>query len=168
MNRRTFLTTGLATGGTAAATSAFGAESATEGNKALARRFTEDVWGSHNAGLLDELLSPDFVNHDPFPGTAGDREGEEKAIAIHSAAMADPEAKVEDLIAEGDRVAVRFSFRATHKGTFLGIAPTRKRVTITGMNFYRIRGGKIVELWREVDVLGLLQQLGAAPPQPRD
>jgi len=163
MNRRTFLTTGLAAGAVGTTTSALAADSATEGNKTLARRFTEDVWGAHSAGLVDELLSSDFVNHDPFPGTAGNREGEKQAVAIHSAAMAEPEANVDDQIAEGDKVATRWTFCATHKGEFLGIAATGKRIKITGINICRIENGKIAELWREVDVMSLLQQLGTAP-----
>ena len=164
MRRRTFLTRGLAVGGAAAATSTYAAESTTETNKTLARRFSLEAWGTGNAALLDELLCPDFVNHNPFPGTAGNREGEKQALAMHSAAMVDPQATVEDLIAEGDKVVARYSFSATHKGKFLGIAPTGKRVKLTGINIYRIEGGKIVELWREVDVAGLLLQLGAAAP----
>jgi steroid delta-isomerase-like uncharacterized protein len=162
MNRRTFLTTGLAGSAVAAAAPAFGAESATERNKALARRFTEDVWGGHKAGLLDELLAPDFVNHDPFPGTAANLDGERQALAIHSAAMSDAKATVDDQIAEGDKVATRWTFCATHQGEFMGIAATGKRIKITGINICRIRNGRIVELWREVDVMGLLEQLGAA------
>ena len=166
MKRRTFLTTALAAGAAAAATpSAAAAQSTGEENKALARRFTEEAWGGRNVALLDELLSPDFVNHDPFPGTPADREGEKQALTMHSAAMADSQATVEDQIAEGDKVATRWTFRTTHKGKFLGIAPTGKRVKIKGINICRIESGKIVELWREVDVLGLLQQLGAVPRQ---
>jgi steroid delta-isomerase-like uncharacterized protein len=148
----TFKTTGLA------------AEFVTEGNKSLACRFTKEVWGGHNAGLLDELLTPDFVNHDPFPGTEGNREGEKQAIAVHRAAMAEPEATVDDQIAEGDKVATRWTFRATHKGEFLGAAPSGKRITITGINIHRIQNGKIAEMWREQDVVTLMRQLGAAPP----
>ena len=135
-----------------------------ERNKALARRFTEDLWGAHNAGLVDELLSSDFVNHDPFPGTSGDREGERQAIAIHSAALSDTRATVDDQIGEGEKVAIRWTFSATHTGEFLGIPPTGKKIEMTGINIYRIENGKIAELWREVDVMSLLQQLGAVPP----
>jgi len=164
MNRRTFLTRGLAAGAVVAATSTHAAESTPETNKTLARRFTLEAWGTGNAALLDELLCPGFVNHNPFPGTAGNREGEKQAITMHSTAMVDRQATVDDLIAEGDKVAARYSFSATHKGKFLGVAPTGKRVKITGINIYRIERGKIVELWRQVDVVGMLQQLGVAPP----
>ena len=168
MNRRAFLVTGAGAGVAlaASATSARGAESATAANKAVARRFTEELWGGHKAELVDELIAADFVNHNPFPGTDGDREGEKKAVLLHGAAMGDPEGKVEDQIAEGDKVATRWMFVATHRGKFMGIAPTGKRVKISGVNILRIADGKIVELWREVDVFGMLQQLGATPPHP--
>jgi steroid delta-isomerase-like uncharacterized protein len=166
MDRRTFLTTGLAAGTVAASASSFGAESAPEGNKAVARRFTEVVWGAHNAAVLEELLSPGFVNHDPFPGTEGNIDGERQALAIHSAALGESEATADDQIAEGDKVATRWTFCGTHKGEFLGIAATGKRIKITGINICRIENGKIVELWREVDIMGVLRQLGAAPPIP--
>jgi len=162
MKRRTFLTTGLTTAGIAAATApGFAAESATNRNKSVARRFTEEVWGRHNAELLNDVVSPDFLNHDPFPGTDGNREGEREALVIHRKAMGNPEAHVDDQIAEGDKVATRWTLRATHKGEFLGIAPTGKRVTISGINICRIKDGKIAELWRKVDVMSLMQQLGA-------
>jgi steroid delta-isomerase-like uncharacterized protein len=135
-----------------------------EENKALARRFTEGLWGAHKAELVDELLAPDFVNHDPFPGTTGDREGERQAIAIHSAALSDTRATVDDQIAEGDKVAVRWTFSATQTGEFLGIPPTGNKVEMSGINICRTENGKIAELWRVVDVMGLLQQLGAVPP----
>jgi len=163
MNRRTFLSTGLATGAVATIVSPSAAESATANNKTLACRFSEEAWGRRNVALLDDLLSPDFVNHNPFPGTAGNREGERQSLIKHLNAMVDSQCTVDDQIAEGDKVATRWTFCATHNGEFLGIAPTGKRVKITGINICRIQGGKIVELWREVNVLGLLHQLGAGP-----
>jgi hypothetical protein len=75
MNRRSFLTTALAASAVVTTMSASAAESTTAGNKTLARRFAKDLWGAHDARLVDELLSPDFVNHNPLPGTEGNREG---------------------------------------------------------------------------------------------
>ena len=161
MNRRAFLTTGVATGVAATASAALGAEYCTNSNKAVARRFTEDLWGRHRVDLVDELLTEDFVNHNPFPETEGNREGERKAVTLHSAVMGDPNGKVEDQVAEGDKVATRWSFAGTHKGEFLGIAPTGKRVHITGINICRFKNGRIVELWRQVDVVGAIAQLRA-------
>jgi predicted ester cyclase len=78
--------------------------------------------------------------------------------------MSESEITVDDQIAEGDKVATRWTFRAKHAGEFLGIAPTGKRITITGINICRIQEGKIAEMWRATDVMSLLQQLGAGPP----
>jgi steroid delta-isomerase-like uncharacterized protein len=168
MNRRAFLTSGIAAGAALAAAPASSvAGTAVEENKALARRFTVDLWGKRNVALIDQLLSPDFLSHDPFPGLPADREGERKLLAVHIAAWADAESTVEDQIAEGEKVVTRWTFAATHKGEFLGIAPTGKRVKIKGINIHRIEGGKIVELWREVDAFGLLRQLGAVPRRPK-
>lgn len=160
MNRRAFLTSGIAAGAAAATAPAAGvASTATEENKALARRFTLDLWGKRNVALIDELLSADFVSHDPFPGMPADREGEKKLLTMHIAAWGKAEGTVEDQIAEGDKVVTRWTFLATHQGEFMGIAPTGKRVKMKGINIHRIEGGKIAELWREVDVFGLLEQL---------
>ena len=76
----------------------------------------------------------------------------------------DFQATMEDLLAEGDKVALRFTFRGTHQGEFLGIAPTGKQVTMVGIDIFRIADGRIVELWgQEEDVLGMMQQIGAIP-----
>lgn len=163
MNRRTFLATGLGAGAAAGVACAATPQSTAERNKSLARRFTEDLWAKGDEALIEELLAPDFVSHDPFPGMAPNREGEKQLLRMHSAAFADAEATIDDQIAEGDKVVTRWTFRATHKGKFMGVAPTGKRVKITGINIHRVRDGKIVELWREKDVLGLMQQLGAMP-----
>jgi predicted ester cyclase len=78
-------------------------------------------------------------------------------------AFPDQHYTVEELIAEGDKVVCRFTFRATHQGDFMGIPPTGKAVTVTGIYISRLSGGKFVEDWRQVDDLGWLQQLGAIP-----
>ncbi|MDP8951660.1 MAG: ester cyclase, partial [Actinomycetota bacterium] len=70
---------------------------------------------------------------------------------------------IEDLFAEGDKAVLRFTFRGTHQGEFMGNAPTGKRVTMAGIDIFRIADGKIVELWGQEDVLGMMQQLGAIP-----
>ena len=164
MNRRTFLSTGLATGAVATATSAFGAESATEGNKALARRFTEDVWGGHRAGLLDVLLSPDFVNHDPSWPSVIHRESYREWATGWLSAAPDMETVIEEIVAQGDKVAGRWTCRWTDVAGMAGIQPTGKQIEVTGMDICRIADGKIVERWWAKDVLGAMQQLGVVPP----
>jgi predicted ester cyclase len=70
---------------------------------------------------------------------------------------------IEDLLSEGDKVVLRFTFRGTHQGEFMGIAPTGKQVTMSGINILRIADGKIVEMWNQEDVLGMMRQIGAIP-----
>jgi steroid delta-isomerase-like uncharacterized protein len=130
-----------------------------EENKALARRWNEEIWSKGNLAAVDELLATNFVFNYPAPGLAPDREGYKQTVTM--ASFANIQSVIEDMVAEEDRVAVRWTWRGTHKGEYMGVAPTGKQVTITGISILRIVGGKIVEEWGEMDNLGMLQQLGA-------
>lgn len=136
----------------------------TEQNKAIARRWSEEIWGKGNLAAIDELFATNFVFNYPTTGAAPDREGYKQTVTEPFAAFADVHSVAEDLVAEGDKVAIRWSWGGTHTGEFMGVAPTGKQVTITGISILRIAGGKIVEEWGEMDNLGLMQQLGAFPP----
>ena len=133
-------------------------------NKALVRRFTEEVFGKRNPAAIDEFLADDFVLHAAPPGVTPDREGYKQWINTVFAAFPDLQSTTEDKIAEGDKVVLRVTNHYTHKGEYMGIAPTGKRVTVTAIIIQRIEGGKIVEMWHEMDALGLMQQLGVFPP----
>jgi steroid delta-isomerase-like uncharacterized protein len=135
-----------------------------EENKVLVRRLGEEVWSKGNLAVADELLATNFVFHYAPPGLASDREGYKQLVSMVRAAYPDRQITIEDLIAEGDKVAYRWSWRGTHTGEIHGIAPTGKQVTMTGISINRIEGGKIVEEWGEMDRLGLMQQLGVVPP----
>src|SRR5918999_3118439 len=126
-----------------------------EANKAVSRRVFE-IFNSGDVDLFDEIVTPDFVNHDPSaaPGV----EGAKQQTLLYRSAFPDLEVRVEDQIAEGDRVVSRWSARGTHRGDLLGIAPTGKQTTATGITIDRLEGGKIVESWTNWDTLGLLQQ----------
>lgn len=136
----------------------------TEENKALVRRFFEEMWGKGNLAIADELLTTDFVFHPAPPGVAPDLEGYKHWVRMTCAGLADRQSTVEDQIAEGDKVVSRWTYRGTHKGELMGVAPTSKQVTVTGICIDRIFGDKIVEEWIEMDNLGMMQQLGVAPP----
>jgi steroid delta-isomerase-like uncharacterized protein len=129
-----------------------------EENKALARRWNEEIWSKGNLAAVDELLATNFVFNYPAPGLAPDREGYKQTVTM--ASFANIQSVIEDMVAEEDRVAVRWTWRGTHKSEYMGVAPTGKQVTITGISILRILGGKIVEEWGEMDNLGMLQQLG--------
>jgi steroid delta-isomerase-like uncharacterized protein len=128
-----------------------------EKNKELARRYQEDVWGKGNLALLDELLAPDFVDHSlpqtMDPSFAGARQAVQGALD----AFPDGQWTVEDVIAEGDKVVVRWKMQATHEHAFRGIAPGGKPVTVTGITILRIADGKIAERWVNWDSLALRQ-----------
>ena len=135
-----------------------------EQNKDLARRWLEEVWGKGNVATVDELAGADFVWHWAPPGLSADREGYKQFVRMECDAFADVSCATEDVVAEGDKVAGRWTWRGTHKGEFMGVAPTGKQVTLTGICINRVVDGKIVEEWGEMDMLGLMQQLGAVPP----
>ncbi|GBD16891.1 Aklanonic acid methyl ester cyclase DauD [bacterium HR26] len=136
-----------------------------EENKALIRRFFEAIdhaCKAGNADILDEFLAPDFVEHNPFPGIPPTRDGWKQAF-MSFVAGAPGYHIVEDLIAEGDKVAGRITAYGKHEGDLFGIPATGKEIRMTGMAIWRIADGKIVEHWHETDQLGLLQQLGVIP-----
>ena len=127
-------------------------------NKALVRRYAEEAFGKGNIAVSDELLAAEYVHH--VPGVAPDREGRKQLANMLHTAFPDTRLTIEDMIAEGNEVAVRWTCTGTHTGEYMGIAPTGRQVTWTGSSIHRIEAGKIVESWDEVDNLGMLQQLG--------
>ena len=135
-----------------------------EANKALARRFYEEGWNQGNLAIFDELFAPNHVLHDPsFPEPIRGLEGFKQYYGSYRTAFPGNQLTVEAYIAEGDTVVSRWTGRGTHTGDLMGIAPTGKQVTVTGISIQRIANGKIVEEWSNYDMLGMLQQLGVAP-----
>lgn len=135
-----------------------------EENKVIVRRFFEELLSAGNLAVADELLAPTYVNY--FPGLPEPVRGPEAfkhLVATYRAAFPDMHVVVDDLIAEGDTVAVRFTVRGTHQGEFQGLAPTGKSVTMPGQVFYHFVDGKIAEDRPVLDQLGLMQQLGVIP-----
>lgn len=137
--------------------------SAGERNKALLRRFYEELWSQGDLGAIPELVAEDFVDHHPLPDALPGREGLAALITTWRRAFPDMSETCEDLIAEGDKVVGRFTMRGTHKGEFMGVPPTGKRVTMSGIDILRVAGGKIAEFWYGEHLLELMQQLGAVP-----
>ena len=135
----------------------------TEANKTLVRRFWEGVFNQKNLAVIDEVCAADCVLHDPSGPIRG-REGLKQFIGMYLGSFPDFHITIEDIIAEGDRVVVRQTTTATHQGELMGIPPTGKRVTLSGIHLTRVADGKMVEEWANDDVLGLLQQLGVIPP----
>ena len=131
-----------------------------EVNKAIVRRVFDEYLNRHNTALHSELYGADSVYRAPG---VGELRGEAHRQFLLSVLSAFPDGRftVDDLLAEGDKVVSRWTFVGTHRGEFMGIAPTGKQVTNTGTTIGRIVNGKIVEEWAERDSLGLMQQLGA-------
>jgi predicted ester cyclase len=132
-------------------------------NKALLRRFCEELWSQGDLGAIPELVTEDFVDHYPLPGAPPGREGLAALITPWRWAFPDKSETCEDLIAEGDKVVGRFAMRGAHKGEFMSVPPTGKRVTMGAVDIARVAGGKIAEFWYGEHLLELMQQLGAVP-----
>jgi steroid delta-isomerase-like uncharacterized protein len=134
----------------------------TEDNKAHVRRGFEAV-NQKNLAVFDELLTPDVVFHTASTTMQG-LEAYKQFLSMYMTAFPDLHFTIEDMIAEGDTVVARFTTHGTHQGNFMGIPPTGKQGSGTGMFIDRIVNGKAVEQWFNTDDLGLLQQLGVIPP----
>ena len=135
-----------------------------EENKAVVRRFYE-VFRAGDMSIVDEVLSSSFVEHNPFPEQAPGPEGMKQLLGMMRAAFPDSAILLEDLVAEGDKVAVRAEMTGTHRGEFMGIPATGKKVTVTGISFYTVADGKITGHWEQFDAMGMMQQLGVIPGQ---
>ena len=133
-------------------------------NKEIVRRLVEGVWTDRNLAVIDELIAPDYVGHDPTqPEPIRGREGFRQFVDMYQSAYEDARVTIDDLIAEGDLVVTRWTGRGTHTGELMGIAPTGKEVTVSGITISRLANGKIAEDWELMDALGMMVQLGAVP-----
>lgn len=135
----------------------------TEANKAIARRLMEEVFNRGHFAVADAIVAADYLSHDPLPGEGPGRAGMVANIQAIRAAFPDVRFEAEHVLAEGDKVVVRWRAMGTHRGDFMGIPATGKTSVTTGMTLYRIAGGQIVESWNNWDALGMMQQLGALP-----
>jgi steroid delta-isomerase-like uncharacterized protein len=134
-----------------------------EESKVIVRRFW-GVWEEGNIDLVDELLAPDYVNHSPAtPDQPTDPEGIKAVVGMFRGAMPDLRVIIEDMIAEGDKVVVRYTIEGTHEGELFGVPPTGQRLSIKSISVERVSDGKIREHWRITDSLDMMQQLGVIP-----
>jgi steroid delta-isomerase-like uncharacterized protein len=134
-------------------------------NKAIVGRFIDEIFVRGSTEAVDELLADDFVGH-TWPST-GDPKGDLKAaIGRTSKGLSDPRFLVEDMIGEGDRVAVRLTAEATQTGELMGMPASGKRYSIGEIHIFRLRDGKVVEHWHQFDQMKMMQQLGVMPGLP--
>ena len=135
----------------------------TEENKALARRAFEEVLNRGNMALIDEFYDPDYVEHYTPTGPVHGREGLKQFYMIYRTAFPDAHYTVEDQISERDKVVTRWTVTGMHQEPLMGIPPTGKQGTVTGISIARVEGGKLMAAWTEFDALGMFQQLGVIP-----
>lgn len=133
-----------------------------EDHKAIVRRYYEQVLNQGNLGALEELAAAEYVEHSPLPGQTSGLAGLRQRVEMLRSAFL-PHFTIDDLIAEQDKVVVRWTHRGTHQAEFLGMPATGKSFTIGGIDIHGLRDGKMAEHWDMVDQLGLLQQLGFIP-----
>jgi steroid delta-isomerase-like uncharacterized protein len=134
-----------------------------EENKAIVRRYYEEVFNQRKVDLVDEIAVEDYVEHDPFPSQGNGRSDLKARVQAILSAYNPMRFKMEDVVAEGEKVVVRWSQTATHSGNFMGIPPTGRAVTVAGIDIHALRDRRMAEHWHVVDMFGLLQQLGVIP-----
>ena len=134
-------------------------------NKALVRRFIEEIFVEGRFATVDELLADDFVGH-TWPSTGDGKADLKRAIERTSSALSDPVFEIEDMIAEDDRVAVRLTATAKQVGTFMGIPPSGRSYSIGEIHIFRIRDGQVTDHWHQFDSAGMMRQLGMFDPKP--
>jgi hypothetical protein len=136
---------------------------AAEDNKALMTRFIEEVWNNGNLDAADDIFDPQATTPGiPLPPGP---EGAKVIARTFRSAFPDFHITIEDLVADGERVAARFTQTGTHQGPFMGAAPTGRSIRVTEIAIIRVVGGKVVESWYETDTLSLYQQVGLIPQQ---
>ncbi len=154
------------------------ADAPAQANKAVVKRFFEEVYNQRKGlAVVDELFAPDYLMHDPQQPGGADKPGREalkERITRILEAVPDYRIRIDDIAAEGDIVAVRFTGQGTHRGDFMGVRATGRPVQFMGFVHCRVRNGRIVEAWQLADILGVYRQLGvgvtlvkpAEPPSP--
>lgn len=136
----------------------------TQDTRALVGRFFDELVNGRRLELIDELMAPDFVEHEEMPGLEPGREGVKQFFAMIAEGFPDFKMNVEDVIAEGDRGVVRSTLTGTHRGEFMGIPATGNSISVTVIDIVRLANGKVVEHWGAMDSGVMMAQLGIAPP----
>ncbi len=135
---------------------------------AVAGRFFDEVFSEGRLDLVDELFATDYVGHPSgYEQATRGPEGVKEYVGGLRGAASDLTVNVEDQVAEGDKVVTRWIAQGTHDGELMGIAPTGRSATVTGITIQRLQDGRVVEGWTNWDLMGLLQQLGVVPGSPQ-
>jgi predicted ester cyclase len=129
----------------------------------IANDFTEEIWDKGNFKIADEILSINFIDHDPVRGQLPGLIGYKQMVKDFRNAFPDLRVKNEDVIVEGNKVVVRWTANGKHSGQLMNIPPTNKQVILKGIDILLVENNKITERWGEYDALGMLSQLGVLP-----
>ncbi|MCI0626006.1 MAG: ester cyclase [Acidobacteria bacterium] len=133
-------------------------------NRAIARRLNDEVWNRGNLSAIDEILATGYMHHDPASRNFGSGPVEyKKLVALYRSAFPDVLFTIENLVSEGDLVVTQWTARGTQRGEVMGIAPTGRQVTVSGISIARVEQGRLAEQWVSWDALGMLRQLGVVP-----
>lgn len=135
-----------------------------EDNKSIMQRIYDEVLNEGKLEVADETVAEDMVEHEQFPGLEPGREGFKSFVTMLREAFPDLQVTVEDMIAEGDRVAARVTMRGTHQGEFLGIDPTGNQIAVPVVDILRFADGMGIEHWGVTDNMAMMVQLGVADP----
>lgn len=136
--------------------------------KELVRQLNEEIMWNGNLDRIDDIFAEDYVEHNPaLPTEVRGRDGMREKVEMFQAAFSNSDGTTEAIIAEGNMVADRHRFRATHDGAFMDMSPTGNEIDVEGMAIYRIEDGKVAEMWTQADVMGMMEQLGVFPPGPK-
>lgn len=134
---------------------------ADDANAELIRRFHAELLAARDPAVVDEFFAEEFVSHNNPPGFPPGREGVKRFFATFRDAFPDVRVEIDELLVDGDRVAVATTFAGTHQGELMGMAPTGRKVAVTGIDIVRIEDGRIAEHRGLTDIVGLMRQLGA-------
>jgi predicted ester cyclase len=136
-------------------------------NREVVRRFFDEFMNERKLDKVEDYVTRNWVNHDPSLTTMEGYEGARQLVRTLTGGFPDMKIRIEDIIAEGDRIAVRFSFVGTHKGDFMGAAATGKKVNASACGIFRVQDGRLAENWVVFDALGLAKQIGMIPEMER-
>lgn len=136
-----------------------------EQNKAAVKRFYDEVVNQARMELIDDLVAPNFIEHEQFPGLGNDREGLKQFFQMMRTAFPDLRIDAHDLLAEGDKVVARATMSGTHQGEFMGVPATGRKISVAVVDLVQFEQGKAVAHWGLTDTMSMLQQLGVMPQE---
>jgi steroid delta-isomerase-like uncharacterized protein len=138
-----------------------------KGNLEKSRGIFEEVWNQKRVEKIDELVATDYIHHDVLSPDQQGIDAYKQFVHLYRNAFPDIHFKIEDEIADGDTVVIRWTVTGTHNGDLPGLPRTGKAISVTGITIARLSDGKFVEAWNNWDALGMMQQLGAVPTEAK-